>query len=171
MTTISTTTDLPLSAERARQLAAIPEVMQFVLAPVLTFAMDEAPPPDVSVTPGFCARGRVKWLGVIPTWTHEIRIVRLDDLEIYTHERGGPVRRWNHRLAFFPLDETTCRYTDEVEVEEGLRGWGTALFARVIFRHRHRRWRLLASVLAAERDRHVHDDGEVISPGGNPVTS
>lgn len=163
MTTVSISTELPLSADRTRHLAAVPEVMQFVLAPVLTFAMNEAPAPNVPITTGFCARGHVKWLGILPTWTHEIRVVHLDDLEIFTNERGGPVRTWNHRLTFVPLADMRCRYTDEVEVEDGFRGWGAALFAWIIFRHRHRRWRLLASVLAAERDRGGRD--EVITPG------
>ncbi|WLP88926.1 hypothetical protein [Gordonia sp. NB41Y] len=153
MTIVSLTTDLPLSAARVRELAAVPEVMQFVLAPVLSFSMEQAPPPDAAVTPGFRARGRVRWLGVIPSWTHQIEIVRLDDLEIYTRERGGPVHVWNHRLTFEPTSATTCRYTDEVEVESGARGLVAATFVRLMFRHRHRRWRLLVSVLAAERDR------------------
>lgn len=155
MSIVSVTTELPISARRARELAAVPEVMQFVLAPVLAFSMEQAPPPDVAVAPGFRARGRVRWLGVIPSWTHQIEVVRLDDLEIYTHERGGPVHVWNHRLTFEHLSDTSCRYTDEVEVDSGLRGVVGRLFVRSMFAHRHRRWRLLATVLAADRDRNA----------------
>jgi hypothetical protein len=153
MSLVSVTTELPLSAHRARELAAVPEVMQFVLAPVLTFDMDESPPPDVALEPGFRARGRVRWLGFIPSWTHEIEVVRLDDLEIYTNEHGGPVKVWNHRLTFEPVSENACRYTDEIEVEGGVQGLVAAVFVRLMFRHRQRRWRLLASLLAADRDR------------------
>lgn len=153
MSSVTVTTELPLSARRARELAAVPEVMQFVLAPVLAFSMQEAPPPDVAMTQGFRASGRVRWFGVIPSWVHEIEVVRLDDLEIYTNERGGPVKVWNHRLTFTPLSATSCRYTDELEVEDGLHGVVVRLFVRLMFRHRHRRWRLLAAVLAADRDR------------------
>ncbi|GAA4642268.1 hypothetical protein [Gordonia humi] len=153
MAVVTTSVELPVSAARARRLAAVPEVMQFVLAPVLTFSTDEFPAPDVAITPGFSASGRVKWLGVLPTWTHRITVIALDDLEVYTKERGGPVRVWNHRLTFEPTGENSCRYTDRVETEHGPRGWGTTVFARLIFRHRHRRWHLLTSMLAAERDR------------------
>ena len=146
-------TELPVSARRARELAAVPSVMQFVLAPVLTFSMGEAPAADVPVTPGFSARGRVLWLGVLPSWTHEIRVVHLDDHEIRTEEHGGPVEVWRHRLTFEPISPTRCRYTDEVEVADGPRGLGAALFARLVFRHRHRRWRLLTAILAEDRDR------------------
>lgn len=153
MTVVTTTTDLPISAERARALATVPEVMQFVLAPVLTFSTGEFPKSGDRITLGFSASGRIYWLGVIPTWTHTITVVNLADREIYSNERGGPVKVWNHRLTFEPLDDRRCRYTDAVEVAGGPMGWGTALFARLIFHHRRRRWRLLASILAAERDR------------------
>ncbi|WP_040765790.1 hypothetical protein [Tsukamurella sp. 1534] len=149
MTVVSISTELPLPAAKARTMAAVPDVMLFVLAPVLSFDMREAPPPGVPVEPGFTARGRVRWLGVIPTWTHEISVRRLDEREIYTNERGGPVRVWNHRLTFEPLGPDRCRYTDEVEVEDGARGALAALFVRAIFRHRHRRWRTLAAAVSA----------------------
>lgn len=88
------------------------------------------------------------WLfGVIPAWTHHLTIKRLDPTEIYTNEHGGPVRTWNHRLTFEPIDEGSCRYTDEIETDDGLRGLPTRAFARVMFRHRHRRWRRLARIL------------------------
>ncbi|WP_043451810.1 SRPBCC family protein [Jongsikchunia kroppenstedtii] len=149
MTIVSISTELPLSAHRARALAAVPEVMLFVLAPVLSFAMDEAPEPGTAVEPGFRARGRVRWLGVIPSWTHEIEVVRLDENEIYTREHGGPVHTWNHRLTFEPVGADSCRYTDEIEIDGGVTGWLTGLFVRAMFRHRHRRWQTLAALVRA----------------------
>lgn len=149
MAFVSISTELPLPAEKARTMAAVPEVMLFVLAPVLSFDMDEAPPAGVPVEPGFTARGRVRWLGMIPSWTHRISVLRLGDLEIYTNERGGPVHVWNHRLTFEPLGPDRCRYTDEIEVEDGVRGVFTSLFVRAMFRHRHRRWRTLAAAMSA----------------------
>lgn len=149
MGTISISTELPLPAAHARMMAAVPEVMLFVLAPVLSFDMDEAPPAGIPVEPGFSARGRVRWLGVVPSWIHKITVQRLDEFEIYTNERGGPVHVWNHRLTFEPLGPDRCRYTDAIEIEDGARGLITGLFVRAMFRHRHRRWRTLAATVAA----------------------
>lgn len=146
---ISISTDLPLPAARARTMAATLEVMLFVLAPVLSFDLAGAPPAGVPVEVGFSARGRVRWLGVLPSWTHEITVRRLDDLEIYTNEHGGPIRVWNHRLTFEPLGPDRCRYTDAIEIEDGVQGLLTGLFVRAMFRHRHRRWRVLAATVAA----------------------
>jgi hypothetical protein len=39
-------------------------------------------------------------------------------------------------------------YTDEIEIESGLHGVATRIFVPLMFRHRHRRWRQLATVLA-----------------------
>jgi hypothetical protein len=84
---------------------------------------------------------------VFPAWTHHITVDRLDRLEIHTDEHGGPVRIWRHHLTFLPLGEHRCLYTDEIETEDGWRGAPTRLFVRLMFRHRHRRWQLLARVL------------------------
>jgi hypothetical protein len=78
------------------------------------------------------------WLGLVPAWTHRLRLVHLGKNEIYTNEHSGPVRTWNHRLTFESLSPSSCRYTDEIETDPGLRGLGTRLFALLMFRHRSR---------------------------------
>lgn len=149
MATVSISTTLPIPAPQARALAATPEIMLFVMAPILSFSMEQALPPGEPIEPGFSARGRVRWLTFIPSWKHEITVVALDDLEVRTRERGGPVKVWNHHLVFEPLDDESCRYTDEIEVEDGLRGLGTRTFIHLMFRHRHRRWRSVAAIVRA----------------------
>lgn len=86
--------------------------------------------------------------GVIPSWTHHLVIEKLDATEIATREHGGPVRTWNHRLEFAPIGDNRCLYTDEIEIDDGPSGFITRLFIRAMFRHCHRRWRLLAEILA-----------------------
>jgi hypothetical protein len=138
-------TELPISAETAFALAQKPELLKFVVAPILRMPRLEMPD---RLEPGAEGSARLWWFGVIPAWTHHLRLVRLGDNGIYTNEHGGPVHTWNHRLTFEPLTVTSCRYTDEIETDPGLRGVGTRMFARLMFRHRHRRWRLLARLLA-----------------------
>lgn len=149
MTVVSVSTELPIPAHQARALALLPEVMLFVLAPVLSFSMDQAPPPGTPIEPGFRARGRVRWLGFIPTWMHHLEVVALDENEIRTKEHGGPVHTWNHRLIFTPLTDGSCRYTDQIEIDSGVRGQLTTLFIYAMFHHRHRRWQTLAALARA----------------------
>lgn len=145
MSTVVVSTELPISAQRAAALARKPALMQFVLAPALKLPGLEAPD---RIEVGTRASARLWWFGVLPAWTHHLEITELDDLTIYTHEHGGPVHTWNHRLTFTPLDEDRCRYTDEIETDDGIKGLGTRLFIRLMFAHRHRRWRTLAAIVA-----------------------
>ncbi|MGH3562067.1 MAG: hypothetical protein ACRDTN_09800 [Mycobacterium sp.] len=145
MSTVTLTTDLPIPAQTAATLARKPELMQFVLSPVLRIRSLTVPD---HIEVGTRGSARLWWFGIIPAWTHHLEIKQLDDLSIYTNEHGGPVHTWNHRLTFTPVDERRCRYTDEIETDDGIKGWGTRLFIRLMFRYRHRRWRTLAGILA-----------------------
>jgi hypothetical protein len=142
---IRLSTELPIPAETAFALAQKVELFRFVVAPILR--VPELEMAD-ELIPGAEGSARLWWFGVVPTWRHHLRLVHIGDGEIYTNEHGGPVRTWNHRLTFEPLDAGRCRYTDEIEVDSGIRGLGTRVFVRLMFRHRHRRWRALARVLA-----------------------
>ncbi|CAM4307626.1 hypothetical protein MB901379_00101 [Mycobacterium basiliense] len=144
MSKVTLTTELPISAETAAALARKPAMMTYVLSPIVR-AFHLEVPEDIEV--GTRASMRLWWFGVIPAWTHHLTIKQLDPTEIYTNEHGGPVRTWNHRLIFEPIDAHHCRYTDEIETDDGLRGAPTRLFIRLMFRHRHRRWRRLTQIL------------------------
>jgi ligand-binding SRPBCC domain-containing protein len=142
---VALTTELPISAETAAALARKPETMSYVLSPILRFRGLGVPEP---IEVGTRGSARLWWFGLIPAWTHHLMIRELDATEIYTNEHGGPVRTWNHRLIFEPVDEHHCRYTDEIETDAGARGALTRLFIGLMFRHRHRRWQRLARTLA-----------------------
>jgi hypothetical protein len=145
MTTVRLSTDLPIPADVAFTLAQKAELFKFVVSPIIR--VPRLGMPD-RIEPGAEGSARLWWLGVIPTWRHYIRLVRVGDNEIYTNEHGGPVRTWNHRLTFEPLTPTSCRYTDEIETDPGLHGLATRVFIHLIFRFRHRRWRTLGRILA-----------------------
>lgn len=144
---VRVTSEVPLSAEQACARAAQIETMDHVLAPLLGFRVDPQLRRDGpgELLPGaeFC--GRLMLFCVLPTWRHRLRIVSATATEIYTNECGGPIRRWNHRLTFEPIDERRCRYTDEIELDDGIRGALIAPGVKLLFRHRHRRWRALAT--------------------------
>ena len=139
---VSVTTDLPISADRACALAQRPAMFRHVVWPVI--ATGELPKQmEVGEEVAF----RLWFFGVLPGWTHHLRLVSLDTREIYTNEHGGPVLTWNHRLSFESGTESSCRYTDEIEIRAGLLTLPTVLFAHLVFRWRHRRWRALAPLL------------------------
>ncbi len=144
--TVTVTTDLPIAAQRARELALKPALLLHVLWPWLTMGTAE-PLPD-QIAEGDVIRARIRFLGVVPGWVHTLRIERLTPLEIASREHGGPVSAWDHRLLFEPTGERSCRYTDRVEVRAGALTPIVALFAAGIYRYRQARWRGLARVIA-----------------------
>lgn len=92
------------------------------------------------------------WLfGVVPWSRHRLTVVEIDHdaRRFRSDEGGGAVRSWRHLIEVTPLDDRRCAYRDEIEIEAGLLTRPVAWFAHVFYRHRQRRWRSLAPVLAA----------------------
>ena len=144
--TVRVSTELPIAAAEASRLARKPEMLSYVLWPWRQMT----PPAPLAdrIVAGDELTARIRFLGVIPAWTHTLHIERLEECEIASREHGGPVTTWNHALTFEPIAERTCRYTDTVEVRAGLLTPLVATFARLIYRYRQMRWRSLARVMA-----------------------
>ncbi|HET6507289.1 MAG TPA: hypothetical protein VFG42_10910 [Baekduia sp.] len=148
MITVRRTTPLPIGAETAFGLALKPATFAYVARGVLRVPALATVDGDFSA-PGAQARGRLWWLGVLPTWTHHLRVVAIEPgREVRTAEHGGPVRTWNHRLTFTPTSPAGCEYTDEIEIDAGPLTPLVAVFARTFFALRQARWRRLAAVLS-----------------------
>ncbi len=147
MVTVRRTTVLPVDADTAFALALKPATFAYVARGVLRVPALQAIPAGFAA-PGAQAAGRLWWLGVLPAWTHHLRVVEIGGRELRTAEHGGPLRAWNHWLTFAPTSATTCAYTDEIEIDAGLLTRPTALFARAFFALRQARWRRLAAVLS-----------------------
>lgn len=135
-----------MSAATGRTLCVQPAVLAHVLWPVLSM-VPVGPLPERIVV-GEPVTIRLRLLGVVPAWSHTLTAVRLDDLEVETRESGGPVRAWNHILTFAPISATTCRYTDQVEIDAGPATPPLAAGARVLYRYRQAGWRRLARLFS-----------------------
>jgi len=61
-------------------------------------------------------------------------------LAIRDDGRGALVARWDHLIEIVP-EAAGTRYTDTVTIEAGWRTPFVAVFARVFYAHRQRRWR------------------------------
>ena len=59
------------------------------------------------------------------------------------------IRTWRHELITTPMNDQQCRYEDRIHVDAGLITPLVAGFAALFYRHRQRRWRTLAPLLAA----------------------
>lgn len=124
MAIVSISTELQMPADTACRLAATPDVMMFVLAPVLSLSRENVPPPGTVVEPGILRHRPGEVVRPDPELeTHDHPRRERSAHELYTTEHGGPLKVWNHRLTFEPITENSCRYTDQIEIEDGAAGW------------------------------------------------
>ena len=123
------------------------ELLRYLAWPLLSF--DTRGLPKVWPESGVTRIESLLLFGVVPLWSHEIRIVQFDDTprSLLTEERGGPVEVWNHRIGVEPLSDGGCLYTDEVELRAGAMTLSIWLFACLFYRYRQARWRGLAPLL------------------------
>lgn len=140
---VRVTTELPIAAETAYELAQKPAVFRHVVKPILGIGRT---PDHLDV--GDEIATRLYLFGFIPAWKHHLKLVSLNPNEIFSNESGGPITTWNHRLCFEPITATSCRYTDVIDIEAGIATLPTTLFAHLLFRWRQRRWRALTKLLA-----------------------
>ena len=66
-------------------------------------------------------------------------------IRISTEERNKLVPLWNHRIYLEAIDQKTTRYTDEVEIGAGWKTLFVALWAKMFYAHRQRKWQKLLS--------------------------
>jgi hypothetical protein len=150
MRKVSLTTLLPAPFERVRALVLRPATLVHVSRPLLTFRPLSGPLPEVWVEGDH--EVAMRFLGLLPLGRQMIR-VRFEDpgdgsFRIRDAGRGDLARTWDHLITITPEGNRT-RYTDEVTIEAGLLTGPVALFARLFYAHRQRRWRSLLAQDAA----------------------
>jgi len=92
---------------------------------------------------------RFVFFHIFPAWKHYLRVVRLDNnsKELYSNEKGGPIKIWNHLIKIEPEADQSCKYTDQIEIKAGLLTpfvWG---YAHIFYRYRQHRWKKLIQKL------------------------
>lgn len=89
--------------------------------------------------------GWVFLFGVLPFSRHHLHIARIDESTrtLSSREFGGLITTWYHDIEVAPIDSTTCRYRDRIEIEAGITTPVIVMYARWFYRMRQRRWRVL----------------------------
>jgi hypothetical protein len=90
--------------------------------------------------------GWVFLFGFVPFSRHHLHIAAIDNEHrvLRSQEHGGLVRQWNHEIEVEPISASHCRYTDRIEIDADLLTPAVVAYARVFYRLRQRRWRVLA---------------------------
>jgi ligand-binding SRPBCC domain-containing protein len=145
---VRVSTRLPAPADLVWDTVKQTDTLRYVTRGLLGFRIEGRAP--ARLAEGETYRMRLLFFGVVPAWRHEIHVVELDEdaHEIRTEERGGPVRRWRHRIAVDEEGWASTRYLDEIEVGAGVLTPFVWAYAQLFYRYRQRRWRRLARRLA-----------------------
>lgn len=69
---------------------------------------------------------KIKRWGWLPMGQWTMKVVKRDDQNyvLQSEEWGGPVKLYKHSLTVEPLGPSSCRYTDDLELDSG---WLTSL--------------------------------------------
>ncbi|MGE0631455.1 MAG: hypothetical protein AB7O96_03545 [Pseudobdellovibrionaceae bacterium] len=80
--------------------------------------------------------------GFFPVGTRRIFFERIDgsSMQLQSRESDPLVKRWDHLISVKPLDESSCVYTDEIEIDAGVITSIVWLWANWFYRHRQARW-------------------------------
>ena len=143
---VELSTELPVDATKAWREVQKPELLEYVTRPILRFRF--LSPPGARWQPGRHS-AQIGLLGIIPLGRQTIGVEfpsRESDTYLLRDNGSGSVARvWDHLILIEPLGPGRCLYTDRLQVSAGVLTPFVAAFAWLLYAHRQRRWRLLAS--------------------------
>ncbi len=138
---------LPRSPDWVWERVQESETLDFVAAPWLRFK------PKAGRFPARWAAGNhdatLLLFGVVPLGWQTIGIEYPADagpMTLRDNGHGLMAQQWDHWIFVTPDGDGT-RYTDRVDVSAGVLTPLVALFARMFYAHRQRRWRLLSQTV------------------------
>ena len=87
--------------------------------------------------------------GFIPFGDHKIILKILDEENkiILSNEYNKIVKIWNHLIIMENLGENEIKYTDEVEIYAGIFTLFTAIWAKLFYKHRQKKWKRISMLL------------------------
>jgi len=87
--------------------------------------------------------------GFIPFGDHKIILKKLDKENkiILSNEHNKIVKIWNHLIFMENVGENEIKYTDEVEIYAGIFTLFTAIWAKLFYKHRQKKWKRISILL------------------------
>jgi hypothetical protein len=78
--------------------------------------------------------------------SHTIYIEEIDqkNYQIKSREHDPLITRWDHLISIEPLDDNQSIYRDTIDIDAGSLTLVVRAWANWFYRHRQRRWRVLA---------------------------
>jgi len=138
-------TYLPCTPAVAINHANSPGLMLHIAKPLVTFTAVE-PPQFPAMWADGTYRVSMRLFGIIPLGRQAI-VISHPPADIFTLRDNGYsalIQTWDHVITIAPSGSGTL-YRDQITIKAGLLTPFVWLFAQLLFHHRQRRWRQLAS--------------------------
>ncbi|MDI9470691.1 MAG: hypothetical protein QM296_10870 [Bacillota bacterium] len=116
------------------------DVLQMVAAPLASFVPLDSDQPAEWVA-GQIYAFRLRIFPLLPFGIHHIQILSISKEGIHSSEHNRFIRHWEHWVHLEEIDSASCRYTDVVRISAGWKTPLIALWAKLFYAHRQRRWR------------------------------
>ena len=87
--------------------------------------------------------------GFLPFGRHKIILEILDEKNkiILSKEHNSIVKIWNHKILMENIEENKTKYTDEVEIYAGIFTIFVAVWAKIFYKHRQKKWKKISEII------------------------
>lgn len=144
MARIALTTHLAASPDRVWHYVQRSALLDHIAAPMIRFKPRDGAFPEQWADGHYTAMMLLS--GILPLGQQTIGIEfpppKGETLILRDNGYGSLIKRWDHWIFVEPEGGGT-RYTDRVDIEAGILTPFVALFARLFYGHRQRRWKKL----------------------------
>ena len=141
---IELSTNLPKDSDWVWARVRQSKTLEYVAAPLISFVPKHRSFPDIWEEGDY--NSSMKLFGFFPLGSQTIGIEYpggKDGLVLRDNGHGTMAKVWDHYIFVKQVGGGT-RYTDRVDVSAGFLTPFVALFARIFYAHRQRRWKKLA---------------------------
>jgi len=144
---LTVSSEIPMPIEAAWANAKTPALLQFVAKGMMRFKPAEGAFP-AQWQQGQTFAAKMYLFGLMPYGgTHYLDVETIDDQQYYikSKEWNNSTKVWNHEITLTPLENGNVLYTDTIEIYAGLKTGFVAAFAKRFYKHRQKRWQLVAA--------------------------
>lgn len=146
---LTVSSELPMPVDSAWNQARTSALLEFVTRGKMRFKPAGGAFPEIWRA-GDTVTTRMRVYGFIPFGgLHTLHFDKIDDdaKVIETKEWNRDVKVWNHRIVLKKIDEDRTCYEDEIIIYAGVLTGLVTAFAKGFYKHRQRRWQLVAQGL------------------------
>jgi hypothetical protein len=144
---VDVSTILNCSAAKAWNEVQKSSLLRHVIWPLARFVPTGTFPERWSE--GLVLKCKLFVFGVIPIGVHTLHFEKIDhnNYEMQSREHDPLIARWDHLVSVKPLDDSRSIFRDTIELDAGSLTFVVWAWANWFYRHRQRRWRVLAKTL------------------------